>query len=141
MREASKAARIHEVIEALPEGYNTYLGEKGKGLSGGELQRLVLARVFLRKPQLLLLDEATSALDSVNEKAIQEAIKELFPGRTTLVVTHRLQTVQKAQEILYLENGQIREQGNYHQLMALDGRFANVVRSGELGLGEVENVG
>ncbi len=141
VREASKAARIHEVIEALPEGYNTYLGEKGKGLSGGELQRLVLARVFLRKPQLLLLDEATSALDSVNEKAIQEAIKELFPGRTTLVVTHRLQTVQKAQEILYLENGQIREQGNYHQLMALDGRFANVVRSGELGLGEVENVG
>ena len=139
---AAKAARIHHVIEKLPEGYNTLLGERGSGLSGGELQRIVLARFFLRESELaiLLLDEATSAIDSENEKSIQETFAKLFPHRTTIVIAHRLSTIQYADRILYLEEGRVVEAGTYHELMALGGRFYELTQKDSLETG-VESIG
>src|SRR5205085_11137262 len=107
--EACRKAQVHEVIDALPEGYDTMVGERGYKLSGGEKQRLAIARVILKNPRLLILDEATSALDTHSETLIQRALEVILPGRTSLVIAHRLSTVLAADRILVLEAGRIVE--------------------------------
>lgn len=120
---AARAANAHEFIEALPDGYNTMLGEDGVRLSGGERQRIAIARSILQDPPILLLDEATSALDAESEKIIQEALDRLMKGRTTVVVAHRLATVRGANEIAVLDKGRIVERGGHESLMASGGLY------------------
>jgi subfamily B ATP-binding cassette protein MsbA len=120
---ASKAAHAHEFISQLPAGYDTVLGEGGVGLSGGQRQRLAIARAFLKDPSILILDEATSSLDSESEKLIQEALAHFVVGRTTLVIAHRLSTVQQADRIVVLEDGQVREEGTHAALLAESGLY------------------
>lgn len=120
---ASKMANIHEFIECLPEGYDTYIGERGVKLSGGQKQRISIARVFLKNPSILILDEATSALDNTTEHIIQESLKKLCEGRTTIVVAHRLSTIQNADEIVVIGNKGIIEKGSHNELMKLNGEY------------------
>ncbi|NFT06357.1 ABC transporter ATP-binding protein [Clostridium botulinum] len=120
---ASKMANIHEFIESLPEGYDTYIGERGVKLSGGQKQRISIARVFLKNPSILILDEATSALDNTTEHIIQESLKKLCEGRTTIVVAHRLSTIQNADEIVVIGNKGIIEKGSHNDLMKLNGEY------------------
>ncbi len=124
--EAAKKANIHDYIMTLPEQYDTQIGERGVKLSGGQKQRLSIARVFLKNPAILILDEATSALDNTTEILIQSALDELCQGRTTLVVAHRLSTIKNADEIVVIANGNIKEQGNHDQLLALNGIYAKL---------------
>jgi subfamily B ATP-binding cassette protein MsbA len=121
--EASRAANAHEFITALPDGYRTIVGEKGVNLSGGQRQRLAIARAVLKNPRLLILDEATSALDSESERLVQEALDRLMAGRTTIVVAHRLSTIQRADRIFVLNQGRIVEHGNHGSLMARRGLY------------------
>lgn len=116
--EAAKLAGCLEFIEKLPEGFNTYLGDKGMKLSGGQKQRLSIARAILNNPKILLLDEATSSLDSENEQLVTKALENLMKGRTTIVIAHRLSTVKKADKILVLENGKIMESGTHSELIS-----------------------
>lgn len=126
--EAAKAARAHDFVSALPNGYDTMIGENGVKLSGGERQRLAIARALLKNPPILLLDEATSNLDSDSEKAVQKALEVLMKGRTTLVVAHRLSTVRNADCIYVMKNGAVLEQGSHDDLLAAGGEFARLYR-------------
>jgi ATP-binding cassette subfamily B protein AbcA/BmrA len=121
--QAAKAAGIHDFIAASPQGYDTRIGERGLTMSGGERQRLSIARAFVRDPQLLLLDEPTAALDSHNEAIVQEALSSLMLGRTTVVIAHRLSTIQDADCIYYMESGAVLEAGSHRELMELDGKY------------------
>jgi len=120
---AAKAAYAHNFITALPQGYDTVLGERGLSLSGGERQRLAIARAFLINPPILILDEATSSLDYESEAIVQEALSNLIKGRTTLVVAHRLSTVQQADRIMVLDKGRIAEVGTHAQLLRHNGIY------------------
>ncbi|RUR67367.1 ATP-binding cassette domain-containing protein [Variovorax guangxiensis] len=123
---AARAARIHDFIVATPKGYETTVGERGLKLSGGEKQRVAIARTLLKNPPIVIFDEATSALDSANERAIQSELKNAAQGKTTLVIAHRLSTVVDAHEILVLESGVIVERGTHAQLLAKQGRYAQM---------------
>ncbi len=126
IEEAAKAAQIHDFIHDLPDGYETLVGERGLKLSGGEKQRVAIARMVLKNPPILILDEATSALDSLTEQQIQTALHNLSSGRTTLMIAHRLSTVVDADQILVVENGQIIEQGRHRELLSQDGSYAEM---------------
>ena len=130
--QALEAAQIAELVRGLPQGLETQVGQRGHRFSGGEQQRLAIARTMLRKPKVLVLDEATSALDTVTEALVQQALDELAVGRTTLLIAHRLSTVMRADRIVVLEDGRIAESGTYDELLQLGGRFAQLVSRNEL---------
>ncbi len=126
VEDAARAARIHDFIVSTPKGYDTMVGERGLKLSGGEKQRVAIARTLLKNPPIVIFDEATSALDSANERAIQGELQTAAHNKTTLVIAHRLSTVVDAHEILVLEDGQIVERGSHADLLAMDGRYAGM---------------
>ncbi|MFE8104069.1 ABC transporter ATP-binding protein [Brenneria goodwinii] len=123
---AAQRARLNELIDDLPDGLDTVVGERGVKLSGGQKQRLSIARIFLKNPPILILDEATSALDTATEQAIQQSLSELSAGRTTLVIAHRLATIQNAERIVVVDNGGIIEQGSHQDLLAHSGIYASL---------------
>jgi ATP-binding cassette, subfamily B, bacterial len=127
IEEAARAAQIHELIATLPEGYETMVGERGYRFSGGEKQRMAIARTILRNPPVLVLDEATSSLDTQTERLVQEALERLSEGRTTIAIAHRLSTVRDADQIVVLADGRIAETGTYDELIAAGGKFAELV--------------
>ncbi len=126
VHEAARRANIHDYIMSLPDGYNTWVGERGVKLSGGQKQRIAIARVFLKNPPILILDEATSALDNVTERMIQKSLEELSVGRTTIVVAHRLTTVKNADEILVINKEGVVERGTHDELLAIGGVYAGL---------------
>ena len=126
MIEACKKARCHAFISALPEGYDTVVGEGGATLSGGERQRISLARAFLKNVPILLLDEPTASLDADNEAMVQKALDEISKERTVIMIAHRLKTVRGAEQILVLQNGQIAQKGTHDQLAGQEGLYARL---------------
>ncbi len=127
VEEAARAAQIHELIASLPDGYGTVVGERGHRFSGGERQRMAIARTMLRNPPILVLDEATSALDTQTERLVQEALERLAEGRTTIAIAHRLSTVRDADQIVVLDRGYVAETGTHDELLAAGGRYAALV--------------
>ncbi|KAL3154551.1 hypothetical protein ABBQ32_014008 [Trebouxia sp. C0010 RCD-2024] len=134
IEKAARAANAHDFILELPEGYNTMVGDRGLLLSGGQRQRIAIARALLKDSPILILDEATSALDVKSERLVQQAIETLVAGRTVLVVAHRLSTVQAAEQIVVLEQGQVREVGTHDELVKRNGTYADLVSSTSLSL-------
>ncbi|MEO1612501.1 MAG: ATP-binding cassette domain-containing protein, partial [Pseudomonadota bacterium] len=128
---AARAAQIHDFIASLPDGYDTMVGERGLKLSGGEKQRVAIARTILKNPPILILDEATSALDTGTEQEIQDSLKRLGADRTVLTIAHRLSTVVHADEIIVLDKGEIAERGDHGALMAKGGAYAAMWRRQE----------
>ena len=130
---AARQAEIYDDIMAMPDGFDTYVGERGALLSGGQKQRVSIARIFLKNPPILILDEATSALDSVTEARIQGAFDRLAKGRTTLIIAHRLSTIRSASRILVIRDGRIAEEGSHRALLALDGEYARLYHTQNVG--------
>jgi subfamily B ATP-binding cassette protein MsbA len=128
IKAAARNAAAHDFIEAMPEGYDTKVGEGGLKLSGGQRQRVAIARAMLRNAPILLLDEATSALDAESERQVQESLSRLMKGRTTIVIAHRLSTVVDADRIYVLEKGRVVQSGSHAELLAVDGLYANLYR-------------
>jgi ATP-binding cassette subfamily B protein len=124
IEEAARHAHIHDFVKSLPDGYDTMVGERGLKLSGGEKQRVAIARVILKDPKILVFDEATSALDTKTEREIQQSLADVATNRTTLVIAHRLSTVVDADEILVLDHGRVIERGTHHALLAAGGPYA-----------------
>lgn len=129
---AAKKANIHDLIMEMPEGYNTFVGERGVKLSGGQKQRIAIARIFLKNPPILILDEATSALDNITERLIQNSLEELCKGRTTIVVAHRLSTIQNADEIIVLTDNGIEERGTHQELLENKGFYHKLYNMSQL---------
>lgn len=129
MLAALTAAQILPLIERLPEGLDTVVGDRGYRLSGGEKQRMALARLLLKGPGLLVLDEATAHLDSESEVAVQAAVESALAGRTAIVIAHRLSTIRRADQILVVDGGRIVERGRHHELLALGGLYADLYRT------------
>ena len=132
IEQAARAAAAHEFILALPQGYDTPVGELGSRLSGGQRQRIAIARAFLKDAPLLLLDEATSALDTESEAKVQEALERLMAGRTAILIAHRLSTVRGADRIYVIDRGEVVETGHHESLMARGGLYARLARSQQL---------
>ena len=126
IEDAARAAQIHDLIAGLPDGYDTMVGSRGHRFSGGEKQRIAIARTLLRDPRVLVLDEATSALDTETERAVQKAFDALAQGRTTITIAHRLSTVRNADQIVVLDHGRIVESGTHANLVAGNGRYADL---------------
>ena len=124
IEDAARAAQMHDLIAVLPDGYDTMVGSRGHRFSGGEKQRIAIARTLLRDPRVLVLDEATSALDTETERAVQQAFDDLAHGRTTITIAHRLSTVRDADQIAVLDHGRVVESGTHEALVDSSGRYA-----------------
>ena len=140
MQQAARLAQADEFIRQLPQGYDTDVGPHGVRLSGGQKQRISIARAFLKNPPILILDEATSVLDRENERALQRALEELSKGRTTLLIAHRLSTVRRADRILVLEQGKIRQEGTHEELIRQEGLCRQLYTDEEVWLPEKSGI-